>query len=275
MSAPKRQTILIVGGTEGIGFEVAKAIRSRSDSSKTSIVVIGLEKDGASGQESSGILERGIGPIFTDVTVSENRWRTVDYIVKSYGGIDTLIYCAGVITPIERIERLDIEAVKKTFDVNVFGAMAMAQLCLPQLRQSRNSNPLNAAYGKIIILTSACDADVTYHGWAPYCTTKAALTRFISCLAHEEPTLSVQGVYPKLTRTKMPEDVIAGKYKGIMADHEIERFRIWNEMGDEMVEPPEWCGEAVAKLALGLFEGGKSGETLYYDEHVPKRIAGT
>jgi short-subunit dehydrogenase len=101
------------------------------------------------------------------------------------------------------------------------------------------------------------------------------LKRFIECLAHEEQGITVQGVYPKLTRTKMPEDVIAGVYKGVMANHEVERFRIWDSMGDEMVEPPKWCGEAVAKLALGLFEGGKSGETLYYDEHVPKKIKGT
>lgn len=33
----------------------------------------------------------------------------------------------------------------------------------------------------------------------------------------------------------MPEDVIAGKYDGVMADHEVERFRIWDGMGDEMV----------------------------------------
>ena len=67
----------------------------------------------------------------------------------------------------------------------------------------------------------------------------------------------------------MPEDVIAGKFKGIMADHEIERFRLWNEIGDEFVEPASWCGEAVAKLAVGLFIGGPSGSVMNYDEHVP------
>jgi len=67
----------------------------------------------------------------------------------------------------------------------------------------------------------------------------------------------------------MSEDVIAGKYKDVMADHEIERLRVWDEIGDQMVEPPEWCGEAVAKLAVGLYEGERSGETLYYDVHVP------
>lgn len=73
----------------------------------------------------------------------------------------------------------------------------------------------------------------------------------------------------------MPEDVVKGKYRGVMADHEVERFRVWDKMGDQMVEPPERCGEAVAKLVLGLYQGGKSGETLYYDEHVPRKVKGT
>jgi len=73
----------------------------------------------------------------------------------------------------------------------------------------------------------------------------------------------------------MVEGLVRGEHRGVMADHEVERFRIWDEMGEGMVEPPEWCGEAVAKLALGLFEGGKSGEMLYYDEHVPRKIEGT
>ncbi|CAN9220702.1 unnamed protein product [Alternaria alternata] len=62
----------------------------------------------------------------------------------------------------------------------------------------------------------------------------------------------------------------------VEGDVTVEEDReIWDEMGDEMVEPPELCGDAIAKLALGLFEGGKSGETLYYYEHIPRKIAGT
>jgi hypothetical protein len=85
----------------------------------------------------------------------------------------------------------------------------------------------------------------------------------------------VQGVSPRLTRTKMTEDMIVGSYRGVMADHEVEKFRVWDRMGNEMIEPPEWCGKAVAKLALGLEEGGKSGVTMGYDEHVPRKIKGT
>jgi hypothetical protein len=72
----------------------------------------------------------------------------------------------------------------------------------------------------------------------------------------------------------MPEDVIAGKYKGIMADHEIERFRLWNKEGDEFVEPVEWVGEAVARLATGKFMGKESGWVGDYDVHVEVPRAG-
>jgi NAD(P)-dependent dehydrogenase (short-subunit alcohol dehydrogenase family) len=140
---------------------------------------------------------------------------------------------------------------------------------LSYLKESRFANPTSAAYGKVILLSSACDSTVTYHGWMAYCTSKAALTRFVQLLAHEEPTLHIQGVFPKLTRTKMAQDLVDGKYKGVMADHEVERFRLWNEIGDEFVEPAEWCAEAVAKLAVGKFIGKESGWVGDYDVHVP------
>jgi NAD(P)-dependent dehydrogenase (short-subunit alcohol dehydrogenase family) len=72
--------------------------------------------------------------ILGDVTTAADRSRAVKTCVKELDGIDTLVYCAGVITPIERIENVDIEAVKRTFDVNVFGAMAMVRsLCIPSI----------------------------------------------------------------------------------------------------------------------------------------------
>ncbi|KAK7188039.1 hypothetical protein DPSP01_011925 [Paraphaeosphaeria sporulosa] len=265
MSEPQR--ILIVGGGQGIGWEVTKSILRLSPQARIAVFGIHLEEE----VQNLPTTANGRVPVVSegDITSENDRQLLVKECLEEMGGIDTLVFTAGVITPIERIEKLNMEDVKRTFDVNVFGCMAMCQLCLPYLRQSRIKNPTNVAYGKAIILSSGCDKEISYHGWMPYCTTKAALTRFIEMLAHEEPLLTVQGVYPKLTRTKMPEDIIAGKYKGVMADHEIEKFRVWNEIGDEMVEPPEWCGEAVGKLALGLYPGGKSGESLDYDIHVP------
>ena len=291
MANATTQAILLVGGGQGIGFETAKSILTLSPTAR--IVVFDLQFDPNIPQLMRDHAKRLL-IVQGDVRIPEDRRRAVALCEDEIGGVDTLVYTAGVITPIERIEHLDIEDVKDAFDVNVFGCMAMVrmtpvrvmvtslltltlqcQLCLPSLRHSRTTNPTNAAYGKIIILSSTCDKNVTYQGWMPYCTTKAALTRFIETLAHEEKLLTVQGVYPRLTRTKLVENVLAGDYKYVMADHEIEGFRVRNEIGDEMVEPPEWCGGAVAKLAAGLYEGGPNGQTLHYDTHVPVRAGGS
>lgn len=116
------QSILVVGGGLGIGLETTKAILSTSDSAK--IVVFGLHADPELESLSKTHSDR-IRAIIGDVTSASDRSKAVETCVKELGGIDTLVYCAGVITPIERIEKLDMEAVKNAYDVNVFGTMAM------------------------------------------------------------------------------------------------------------------------------------------------------
>jgi hypothetical protein len=48
----------------------------------------------------------------------------------------------------------------------------------------------------------------------------------------------------------MVEGLVKGKFKGVMADHEVERFRIWEGMGEEMVVSPScsclvWLKQSV------------------------------
>ncbi len=113
---------------------------------------------------------------------------------------------------------------------------------------------------------------MTYQGWASYCTSKAALSRFVQVLAHENPDICVQGVYPRLTDTGMPAEVIKGSYDGIMRDDEVARFRNWAKDGVSL-EPAAWCATAVARLAAGFEKGKESGKVAYYDEHVPSVLA--
>lgn len=124
------QAILIVGGGLGIGFEITKAIlQDTRRLSKPSVVVFGLHAD----ERLKDLEEEYKGRIWTvigDVTSELDRVKAIQVCVGQLGGIDTLVYAAGVITPIERIEHLDIDDVKRAYDVNVFGAMAMVCCCL-------------------------------------------------------------------------------------------------------------------------------------------------
>jgi NAD(P)-dependent dehydrogenase (short-subunit alcohol dehydrogenase family) len=52
------------------------------------------------------------------------------------GGLDLLIQNAGILTP-GPLEVLPLEAIRREFDVNVFGALAVTNAFLPALRQRR------------------------------------------------------------------------------------------------------------------------------------------
>lgn len=116
-------------------------------------------------------------------------------------------------------------------------------------------------------MSSAVDKTVKYAGWIQYCSTKAALTRFIEVLDHEQPEVRIYGVYPGLTRTRMVDDMIARKYKGIMKEEEMDKFVNWDR--ERSIDPPEWCASVLAKMSMGYCDLPTSGRSMYYHEYDP------
>ena len=124
---------------------------------------------------------------------------------------------------------------------------------------------LQTSHGRAIILSSAADSTVTYSAWSSYCSSKAALSRFIQLLHHEEEQVDVVGVYPGLTRTPMVTYLVAGKFAGKMKDSEVENFKRMDREGE--VEPLEWSANVTAKLAVAAIETGPlSGQVKWYNE---------
>lgn len=124
MSRPQR--ILIVGGAAGIGAALTISIIRRSTAQ---VFVfdksIDYSPDGPLG-ELLAYPNRMYGHE-GDVTIPGEREHAVETCIRKdvLGGIDTVVYCAGIITPIERIDKMNIAAVEGTYAVNVFGAMAI------------------------------------------------------------------------------------------------------------------------------------------------------
>jgi NAD(P)-dependent dehydrogenase (short-subunit alcohol dehydrogenase family) len=124
---PKQpQRILIVGGASGIGAALTISIIRTS----TAQVFVFDKNIDYSPTGPLGELLAYPNRMYgheADVTIAEEREHAVATCVRKdvLGGIDTVVYCAGVITPIERIEKMDVAGVEGTFAVNVFGAMGM------------------------------------------------------------------------------------------------------------------------------------------------------
>jgi NAD(P)-dependent dehydrogenase (short-subunit alcohol dehydrogenase family) len=124
---PQRpQRIFVIGGASGIG---AALILSLIQLSTAQIFLFDKEID-YSPSGALGALLNYPGRMYGhegDATIAEDREHAVETCVREdiLGGIDTVVYCAGVITPIARIEDMDLRGVEGTYNVNVFGAMGM------------------------------------------------------------------------------------------------------------------------------------------------------
>ena len=180
----------------------------------------------------------------------------------NFGGLDSIILSAGVEPVPSKIIDQSFSAFQKTILVNICGIFLCVQSALPLLHSG--TRPIRPS---VIILTSHADHG-RKRGRAAYATSKAGLSRFIDCLVNEEreSAVGVFGIYPSLTRTPLAQGLLERRYDDVMWPEEAEEYKERIESGD--VEPPDWCGEACARLAAGKEEGLK-GKIANYWEHAP------
>ncbi|BBY33668.1 short chain dehydrogenase [Mycolicibacter minnesotensis] len=115
--------------------------------------------------------------------------------------LDVLVHNAGVMLPGAAGESY-VEEWRATFEVNVFGAVALTLALLPALRQAR---------GQVVFINSGAGQKVS-PGMAAYSASKFALRAFADSLRSDEPALRVTTVYPGRVDTDMQHDLVA--YEG-------------------------------------------------------------
>jgi NAD(P)-dependent dehydrogenase (short-subunit alcohol dehydrogenase family) len=115
-------------------------------------------------------------PLFLDVTEPGSIADALATVRKALGpaGLSGLVNNAGIALG-GPVEFLDLDDVRKGFDVNVFGAIALTQACLPLLR---------AARGHIVNISSISGL-VALPFVAPYAASKYALEAFSDSLRVE------------------------------------------------------------------------------------------
>lgn len=121
------------------------------------------------------LAEAGIRPLAMDVTDDDSMRTGIDRIVTDTGRIDVLVNNAGY-GSYGAVEDVPLSEGRYQFEVNVFGAMRLAQLALPHMRAQHS--------GTIINVTSMGGKIYTpLGGW--YHGTKFALEALSDCLRME------------------------------------------------------------------------------------------
>jgi NAD(P)-dependent dehydrogenase (short-subunit alcohol dehydrogenase family) len=165
-------SVLITGAGTGFGLATALYLAERRFQVYASVPDLG-QREGVD----AAAAERGVSlrVLRLDVTDQESIRSAVDTIIEESGSIYGLVNSAGLGLR-GFFEDLSEGEIRRLFDVNVFGVMAVTRAVLPTMRAARR--------GRIVIISSAGGrtASMTI---SAYCASKFALEGFGESLALE------------------------------------------------------------------------------------------
>jgi NAD(P)-dependent dehydrogenase (short-subunit alcohol dehydrogenase family) len=167
------RTALVTGGSRGIGRAVARAFYQAG----ARVFICGRDA------KSLVAAAKEIGEI---VCVQGDVRRDARKILRRLDRLDVLVNNAGGMGHHGRFEETDAGAWKRTFELNLFGAVEVTRAALPLLRRSRGC-----------VVNIASDVGRRPFGMGPdYCAAKAALINLTRYLAAELAPVRVNAVCP-------------------------------------------------------------------------------
>lgn len=185
-----KKVILITGGSEGLGKEIARKLVSQNQ-----VVILSSDAD----KLAATAKELGCDFLTCDVTKLDQIEHTINQVMEKYKKIDVLINNAGIWIEGE-LDSNEPEYVKKVLEVNTLGTIWMTRMVLPHMKK--------AAYGRIINVISQA-GKIPKAERSVYSASKFAITGFTESLQLEQGRygIAVSGVYPYKMKTKMFEKV--------------------------------------------------------------------
>ena len=184
----KTKTYVITGSSSGIGNALVKRLAPGN------IVFAGYrnylhEKD-------LRLISPNVYPFYVDYTIPETIQEAGEYILSKCTKIDTLINIAGCVVA-GPVEYLNIDEVRRQFDVNVFGHLDLSQRLMPILEEGRIINVSSMASFGIFPFIS------------PYCASKRCLDMFFnSLLIENKKNIKVISIKPGVISTPLWEKSI-------------------------------------------------------------------
>lgn len=178
--------ILVSGASTGIGYATSVLLANRGFT-----VFAGVRKEtDADALASAGA---NLRPVILDVTDPDSIAHAIDVVRASEIGLHGLLNNAGIAVggPLEYLSTADL---RRQFEVNVIGTMALTQAALPLLRQTR---------GRIVTIGSIGSRfGAPFIG--PYCASKAAIAMLMDSLRLEVAPYGVQTVLFEFAAVKTP-----------------------------------------------------------------------
>jgi NAD(P)-dependent dehydrogenase (short-subunit alcohol dehydrogenase family) len=203
MAAGKSGKIaFITGANKGIGYEVARQL------GKQSITVLLGARNPELGRKAEETLKaEGIDAHFVQLEVTDEASvkKAAETVAAEYGKVDILINNAGIFLQNDGPPSVaDMAAVRKTIEVNVYGALYVTQAFVPLVKKCDAGRIVNVSSG-LGSLTWNADPNWAFSGFKPvgYNGSKAMLNMITVMLAYElrDTNIKVNAANPGYTAT--------------------------------------------------------------------------
>ena len=216
------RTVLITGGTSGIGLELARQLLGRGNT----VIVTG--RDAQRLEEAREALP-GLNALQSDVSDPASIRALHDDVLARFPALDVLVNNAGIMRNLNLNDAHDLTDVTREIDINLAGPIRMVQQFLPHLKGCASALVVNVSSGLAFIPMPAAPV---------YCATKAAMHSFTQSLRVQLAGSSVSvvelappGVETKLLRGEFaeemrgqkamdPKTLVAKAIAGIEAGHQ-------------------------------------------------------
>lgn len=191
---------VVTGANRGLGLELVRQL------AKNKFQVVLTSRDDTKGLKAVDELNRdGLNVAYHNLDVTSGN--SVDafqtYCQNTFGRVDVLVNNAGVLLDSfdpenSSILKVDVARIRQTMDVNVYGAIRMAQAVVPMMIKNN--------YGRIINFSSGLGQLSEMNGsFAAYRLSKTALNAVTCILAAETEGYDIQvnSLCPGWVRTDM------------------------------------------------------------------------
>lgn len=240
--------IIITGTSRGLGEAISMNLLkhgnhlfciSRSENSK---LVEGAKNKGVS----LDYFQQDLGNLGKIEELFEKIFKKID--LNSASSI-SLINNAGVLAPISTADKYNSDEVAKNINVNLTAPILTTGLFI------KHTADLDVE--KRVINISSGAANKAYHGWGPYCASKAGLNIFSKCANLEQKTrkypVKLFSIAPGVIDTEMQAGIRNTKKDDFV---DLERFIAYKEDGKLM--PPDFVAKKIIKLlTINKFESGE------------------
>lgn len=251
-----KKVVFITGSSSGIGLETALRFY------KEGWQVVATMRNPDKRDTPLHKLEN-IDLLHVDVCDEDSGKAAVDVTISKYGHIDVLVNNAGY-ELMGALENLEMDAIRKQFDTNVIGLIAMSKLVIPYMRQEKKGTIINIA---------SIGGQITFPIMSMYHGTKHAVEGISKSMAYElkDQGIKVRIIQPGLIKTnfystsmKFGEMADSNPYK-LLTERTVKRSLDLGSVGSHPSEVADTIYKsAVSKRNKLYYVRGKYGRSLLF-----------